>query len=66
MDEITREEFDENMIEKNSDITRAEMAERLDMSIGGVKHALRRMSEKGMIHFEGSSKKGYWVIDQRE
>ena len=39
------------------------MAEKLDMSIGGVKHALRRMSERGMLHYEGSSKKGHWVID---
>ena len=52
------------LIKKNPMITRNELADTLNMSLSGVKKAIRVMTAEGILHYEGSSKAGHWVIDK--
>ncbi len=51
-----------DMIRLDSQISKKKIAEKLGMSIDGVKYHMKRMTELGMIRYIGTSRKGYWEI----
>ena len=51
-----------DMIRLDSQISKKEIAEKLGMSIDGVKYHMKRMTELGMIRYIGTSRKGHWEI----
>ena len=50
------------LLREKSDLTRKEMAARLECSDSTVKRCLQSMVEKGGIKRIGSNKKGEWII----
>lgn len=50
------------LLREKSDLTRKEMAARLECSDSTVKRCLQSMVEKGVIKRIGSNKKGKWII----
>ena len=50
------------LLREKSDLTRKEMAARLECSDSTVKRCLQSMVEKGVIKRIGSNKKGGWII----
>ena len=51
------------MIRENSRITRKEIAEKLGMTVDGVKYHIRRLTNAGKLYYEGTSRSGHWVIN---
>lgn len=54
------------LLQKEPDLTRSEMAQHLKCSDSTVKRALQTMVEKGVIRRIGSNKKGEWIIMKQE
>ncbi|MDE7259369.1 MAG: HTH domain-containing protein [Lachnospiraceae bacterium] len=50
------------LVKENNHISRKEMAERLGCSISTIKRALANLKEEKNLVYEGSSKKGQWII----
>ena len=50
------------LIREKPGITLDEMASLCDLSLSGVRYALRGLRSKGVITREGSRKKGVWMI----
>ena len=50
------------LLREEADLTRKEMAERLECSDSTIKRTLQSMVEKGVIKRIGSNKKGGWII----
>jgi ATP-dependent DNA helicase RecG len=50
------------MIRDNPKVTRKEMAEELGLSLDGVRYHLKKMAESDILIYEGTSRKGHWVI----
>lgn len=46
----------------NPEITQAELADRLDMSVVGIRYVIKKLKEKNVIYREGSNRGGYWVV----
>lgn len=53
-----------NLIFNNNKITFPEIAEKLGMSESGIRRAVSRMTEKGIMHRENNNRKGKWIIDK--
>ena len=49
-------------IEENPQVTVKEMAELMNISVGGVKYNLDKLKKEGKITHIGPTKKGYWKI----
>jgi len=57
--------IDEKIIElvkENNHISRKEMAEKLGCSMSTIKRALANLREEERLIYEGSSRKGHWII----
>lgn len=50
------------LVNVNNHIRRKEMAERLGYSLSAIKRALVDLKEEKRIVYEGSSKKGHWIV----
>ena len=50
------------IIAENPHIRAKEMAEKLNLTIDGVRYHLTKMRKAGLIQYEGSTKLGQWVI----
>ena len=50
------------IIAENPHISAKEMAEKLNLTIDGVRYHLTKMRKAGLIRYEGSAKLGQWVI----
>ena len=50
------------LIKENHNISRKEMAEKLGCSMSTIKRALADLRKEGRLMYEGSSRKGYWII----
>jgi hypothetical protein len=50
------------IIAKNPHISANEMAEKLNLTVDGVRYHLNKMRKAGLIRYEGSTKLGQWVI----
>lgn len=51
-----------DILRERPELTRVEMAEKLNCSVSTVKRSLQSMIEKGIIKRIGSNKKGGWII----
>ena len=58
----TKQEEIIKIIAENPHISAKEMAERLNLTIDGVRYHLTKMRKAGLIRYEGSTKLGKWVI----
>ena len=64
-DPIKSDDREQHIIEllpEKSDLSRKEMAARIECSDSTVKRCLQSMVEKGAIKRIGSNKKGEWII----
>lgn len=59
---VEREKMIVELLRAEPNLTRSEMAERLNCSDSTVKRALQSMVGKGVIKRIGSNKKGEWII----
>ncbi len=50
------------LIKENNLISRKEMAEKLGCSLSTIKRALANLKEEEQLVYEGSSRKGHWII----
>ena len=50
------------IIAENPHISAKEMAEKLNLTVDGVRYHLNKMRKAGLIRYEGSTKLGQWVI----
>ena len=50
------------IIAENPHISAKEMAEKLNLTVNGVRYHLTKMRKAGLIRYEGSTKLGKWVI----
>ena len=50
------------LVKENNHISRKEMAEKLGCSMSTIKRALAHLKEEERLIYEGSSRKGYWII----
>ena len=49
-------------VKENNHISRKEMAEKLGCSMSTIKRALANLKEEERLVYEGSSRKGRWII----
>lgn len=52
------------IIKNNPKVRRKDMADQLEMSMSGIKKTIKKLSDRGILHFEGNSRSGHWVIDK--
>ena len=50
------------LVKENNHISRREMAEKLGCSMSTIKRALANLKEEKRLGYEGSSRKGHWII----
>ena len=55
-----------SLIQSNSKITGAQLAEQLGMSLRTVRREVKRLKDEGCIERVGSDKAGYWVVVKSE
>ena len=48
------------MVRENPNITRKEIANRLNMTVDGVKYHIKKITASGKIKYVGSSRNGHW------
>lgn len=51
-----------DILETKSDISVNEIAEILEISVGGVRYHINKMKKAGLIEHTGSTKKGKWIV----
>ena len=54
------------IIAENPHISAKEMAEKLNLTIDGVRYHLTKMRKAGLIRYEGSTKLGQWIIEGKK
>ena len=50
------------LLNSNGKITRAELSEKIGLSIRGIEWHLKNLKEKGVIKRIGSTKSGFWKV----
>lgn len=50
------------MVKENPKVKRKEIADRLGMTIDGVRYHLKKLTVSGVLMFEGNSRTGQWII----
>lgn len=50
------------IIGENTQISAKEMADKLNLTVDGVRYHLTKMKKAGLIRYEGSTKLGKWII----
>lgn len=55
-----------SLIRADSQITKKRLAEKLGLSIEGIRYHTNILKKTGKLRFIGSSKKGYWEIIENE
>ena len=50
------------LLNENGHLTREELAERIGLSLGGIKKIINSLRENGFIERVGSNKTGYWKV----
>jgi len=48
---------------ENPGITQEQIAENMGMSKNGIRYAMGRLKEKGILMREGATKKGKWIVN---
>ena len=54
------------MIKNNPHITRREIADRLNISLDGARYHIKKLSESGVLKYEGTSRNGHWVVNRQQ
>jgi ATP-dependent DNA helicase RecG len=54
-----------SQMQKNPKITAKLLAEKLGIADRNVKNHIKALKQAGLINREGSTKGGYWVVNQR-
>ena len=52
------------LIKENPSVSSSELAEQLHISRNGVRYHLKKLTRQGILKRIGSSKTGYWEIDE--
>ena len=52
------------LVTENPNITRKELAEQVGLSVPGVRYHLQKLSEDGILEYVGTSRNGYWKVNQ--
>ena len=52
------------IIRENPKVKRIELADCLNMTLNGVRYHLKKLSDAGIVEFEGNSRWGHWVIHE--
>ena len=60
---VTQHEILELLVE-NPSLTAGTLAIKLGLTPDGIRYHLKIMRKQGIIHHEGSTKNGFWVIDK--
>lgn len=47
---------------ENPDVTQAEIANKIGLSIVGVRYAIKQLKEKEIVRREGTSRSGRWIF----
>ncbi len=50
------------LMRDNPNITRKEIAGNIGLTVDGVRYHIKKMTGKGMIRYEGTSRNGYWKV----
>lgn len=50
-------------ISKNPNITQAEIAKEVGLSVVGVRYAIKKLKDKNVLHREGSNRHGTWILN---
>ncbi len=58
----TNQEKVVSLIRRNPSITQTAIARQLGISRSGVRYIMDQLQQKGMLHREGSTKKGKWIL----
>lgn len=61
---VSTEEKILRLISENNEIKYLQIAEILHMSESGIRRAIGRMKNKGILHRENGNRKGKWIIDK--
>ena len=51
-----------DMIKTNPNITAQEIAEKFNLTTRTIKRDIAKLTEEGLIKYEGSSKSGKWIV----
>lgn len=51
-----------NMVSIKPDITKKEIAKKLDMSLSGIKYHIMQLTSTGKIRYIGTSRNGHWEV----
>ena len=50
-------------IMEDTGITQKEIAQKMDMSQNGIRYAMDKLKERGILEREGATKRGRWIIN---
>ena len=50
-------------IMEDSGITQKELAQKMGMSKNGIRYAMDKLKDRGILEREGATKKGKWIIN---
>lgn len=50
-------------IMEDSGITQKEIAQKMGMSKNGIRYAMDKLKDRGILEREGATKKGKWIIN---
>ena len=50
-------------IMEDTGITQKEIAQKMDMSQNGIRYAMDKLKERGILEREGATKRGKWIIN---
>lgn len=54
------------IIGENPQISAKEVAEKLNLTVDGVRYHLTKMKKAGLIRYKGSTKLGKWIITKQQ
>lgn len=53
------------LMKDNPNITRSQLAKALNMSVRGIEYNISKLRKSGVVHREGSTKSGIWVVKNK-
>ncbi len=54
------------LVKENSKIKRKEIAEHLGMTLDGARYHIKKLSDAGILEFEGNSRNGRWIVHEEQ
>lgn len=53
-------------LRRNPVITQRQLAKKIGLSYSGIRYVMRQLQDEGILKRVGSTKKGQWIIQERE